>query len=124
VIQVITMLKRKQGTTHQEFLDYWRQHHGPLIASLSCAKYVRRYEQHAAVWPADGSGQPEPAYDGVAIQWFDSVESFYAHAMEPDQVEHRADVARFLDPAELRWTICEEPVVIIGSEAGAVPSPR
>ena len=43
MIQLITILKRKPGLTHQEFLDHWRNQHGPLIKRLSCSNYVRRY---------------------------------------------------------------------------------
>lgn len=114
MIQLVTMLKRKPGTTHEEFLQYWREQHGPLVASLPCSHYVRRYEQHASVWPAAGSRAPEPAFDGVTIQWFDSAEDFWAHVMEPDQAEMMADTEKFLDTTALHWTICEAPVVIIG----------
>ena len=112
MIQLITMLKRKPGTTHEQFLEYWRGTHGPLVMSLSAASYVRRYEQHASVWPPEGSKMPEPMYDGVTIQWFDSADDFYSHTLEPDQAEMFEDVKRFLDTTQLHWTICEEPVVI------------
>jgi len=124
MIQLVTMLKRKPGTTHEEFLAYWRGHHGPLITQLSSAKYVRRYEQHASIWPPPGSKIPEPMYDGVTIQWFDSADDFYAHVMEPDQSEMAADIERFLDTSALHWTICEAPVVIIGDGADTGVSPR
>ncbi len=117
MIQLVTMLKRKPGTTHEEFLTYWRDHHGPLITRLSSARYVRRYEQHPSIWPPAGSGMDEPMYDGVTIQWFDSADDFYAHVMEPDQAEMMEDIARFLDTKALHWTICEAPVVVIGDGA-------
>ena len=117
MIQLITMLKRKPGTTHDEFLAHWHDVHGPLIKRLSTAKYVRRYEQHASIWPAVGSRMPEPDYDGVTTQLFDSVESFFAHLQEPDQAEMMEDVASFLDTTQLHWTICESPLVVIGDGA-------
>ncbi len=117
MIQLVTMLKRKPGTTHDEFLKHWHEVHGPLLRRLSCANYIRRYEQHATVWPTPGSKAPEPAYDGVTIQWFDSAESFWAHLGEPDQAEMMADVATFLDTDQLHWTICEAPTIVIGEGA-------
>jgi uncharacterized protein (TIGR02118 family) len=116
MIQLITMLKRKPGTTHDEFLDHWHNQHGPLIKRLSCANYVRRYEQHASVWPPEGSSMPEPMYDGVTIQWFDSADDFHKHTMEPDQKEMFEDVQRFLDTTQLHWTITEVPNVVIGDQ--------
>ena len=117
MIQLVTMLKRKPGTTHDEFLQHWHNVHGPLLRRLSCAKYIRRYEQHASVWPTAASKAPEPAYDGVTIQWFDSADAFYAHLREPDQSEMMADVATFLDTDQLHWTICEEPTIVIDDGA-------
>jgi uncharacterized protein (TIGR02118 family) len=118
MIRIITLLRRKQGLSHQEFLDHWHGQHGPLLARLSCAEHIRRYEQHPAMWPPEGSSHPEPPYDGVAIQWFDSMESFTAQLTLPDQDEHRADIERFLDPSQLRWLICEDPVVVIDGDVG------
>lgn len=114
MIRLVSMLKRKPGTTHQEFLDYWFGTHGPLIRNCSAAKYVRRYEQHPAVWPPEGSRQPEPDFDGVTIQHFDSAEDFFAHMGEPDFPEVMADTERFLDTSNICWVITDEPTVVIG----------
>ncbi|HEY4333321.1 MAG TPA: EthD domain-containing protein [Ilumatobacteraceae bacterium] len=114
MIQLVTMLKRKPGTTHEEFLTYWRETHGPLVASLHCTRFVRRYEQHPSVWPEAGSRMPEPMYDGVTIQWFDSAADFWTHVMEPDQAEMTNDIKNFLDTDALHWTICEAPRVVMG----------
>jgi len=122
MIRLVTLLVRKDGTTHDEFLSHWRDVHGPLVRSLSAARYVRRYEQHPAAWPPEGSNRPEPEYDGVTIQEFDSVESFWAHVREPDNAEMQADVAGFLDPAKLKWLLCEEPTIVIGEGTGDGPS--
>jgi uncharacterized protein (TIGR02118 family) len=113
MIRLITLLVRKPGTTHDEFLAHWHERHGPLVRSLASAKYIRRYEQHPAAWPPAGSERAEPEYDGVTIQWFDSVESFWAHLAEPDSKLMMADVERFLDSSKLDWVLCEEPTVVI-----------
>lgn len=121
MIRLVTLLKRKPGTTHAEFLEHWHERHGPLIARSSAARYVRRYEQHPAAWPAEGSRLPEPACDGVTIQWFDSVDDFHAHMHEPDFPEMMEDIARFLDTDQLHWVLCEEPTVVLGDDD---PAPR
>jgi uncharacterized protein (TIGR02118 family) len=114
MIRLVTLLKRKPGTTHEEFLEHWRERHGPLIAASTAANYVRRYEQHPAAWPAAGSGAPEPEYDGVTMQWFDSLGDFYAHMREPDFPAMMEDIDRFLDVSQLQVVLCEEPTVVIG----------
>ena len=46
MIKLTCLLRRKEGLTPAEFHAYWRDHHGPLIASSSAARYVIRYEQN------------------------------------------------------------------------------
>jgi uncharacterized protein (TIGR02118 family) len=113
MIRLVSLLKRKPGTTHEEFLHHWLTVHGPLITNSSAAKYLLRYEQHPSAWPSAGSRAPEPEWDGVTIQEFESVQSFWAHTAEPDFAAMQADVERFLDPAALQWTLTEEPNVVI-----------
>ena len=113
MIRLITLLKRKPGITHDEFLHHWFTVHGPLIANSSAAKYVLRYEQHPSVWPSAGSAAAEPEWDGVTIQEFESVQQFWAHTSEPDFPAMQADIANFLDTSALRWTLTEVPTVVI-----------
>ncbi len=117
MVRLISFLKRKPGTTHDEFLRHWFEVHGPLIAASSAARYVRRYEQHPAAWPSDGGH--EPPWDGVTIQEFDSTEAFWAHIQEPDFPEMQADIERFLDTDELPWVLVDDAHVVIdrGSHA-------
>ena len=112
MIRLVTLLKRKPGTTHQEFLDYWLNTHGPLIKNCSAAKYVSRYEQHPAVWPAEGS-RHEPAFDGVTIQIFDSAEQFNAHMGEPYFPLVMEDIEKFMDSSNIQWILTEEPNLVI-----------
>ena len=114
MIRLITLLVRKPGTTHEEFLTHWHERHGPLVRSLASAEHIRRYEQHPAAWPPVGSTRPEPEFDGVTIQWLDSVESFRAHVAAPDSGAMMADVEQFLDSAKLQWVLCEDPTIVIG----------
>ena len=111
MIRLISLLRRKPGTTHDEFLAYWRGTHGPLIASSSAARYVRRYEQFPAAWPA--AGAPEPDWDGVTVQEFDSIEAFWAHTAEDDFPAMQADIARFLDTARVAWVLVEDGNTVI-----------
>lgn len=113
MIRLVTLLKRKANLTHDEFLAHWRGVHGPLIAGSSAANYVRRYEQHPASWPPEGSRQPEPPFDGVTIQEFDSVADFMAHMTEPDFPLIMQDTATFLDEQHLHWILCDEPTIVL-----------
>jgi hypothetical protein len=56
----------------------------------------------------DGDG-----YDGVTIQWYESLEAFYASVSEPDYAEINADIEKFLDTSRLEFVLTEEPDVIV-----------
>jgi uncharacterized protein (TIGR02118 family) len=109
MVTLVSLLRRKQGTTHEEFLDYWHTRHGPLIANSSAARYVRTYTQHPR---AAGTG--DETWDGVTIQVFDSVEAFHAHMAEDDFGAMMTDLEQFLDTSALQWVVCDEPVVVLG----------
>ena len=96
----------------EEFHAYWRDHHGPLIATTRSGSHVRRYEQHVR---ADyRPGRPDDGWDGVTEQWFDSVEDFYASLAEDDYHLIDEDTRRFLDVERLQFILTEEPRVVIG----------
>ena len=129
MVKLVCMLKRKDGLTLEEFHAHWFDVHGPLIRSTpELARHVVRYEQHRRV--------PEPSwagtagFDGVTIQWFDSVEAFSAFCAEPAYHELiEPDEDTFLDRDALVWMITEEPRVTMdrptgtAAAAGAVSGP-
>ncbi|QQS25614.1 MAG: EthD domain-containing protein [Actinomycetota bacterium] len=115
MIRLIALLKRKPGTTHDEFLEHWLGSHGPLVATSSAARYWRRYEQYPVAWPEPGSDAAEPEFDGVTIQEFDSVRQFWAHTTEADFAAVSADNERFLDVDSLKWVLVEEPHVVVAA---------
>lgn len=115
-MRLFSLLRRKAGTTHDEFLAHWHGVHGPLIANSSAANYVRLYEQYPAAWPPAGSDGPEPDWDGVTIQDFDSVDAFWAHTTEADFPAMGEDIARFLDTDRIAWVLVEAPTVVIAAE--------
>jgi uncharacterized protein (TIGR02118 family) len=114
VIKLICFLKRKPGMTPEEFHDYWRDKHGPLVASTKSASHVRRYEQNPrALRDYKRDGTDDDGWDGVTEQWFDSVDEFYASLKEDDYQLIDEDTHRFLDVPRLQFILTEEPRVII-----------
>jgi hypothetical protein len=75
------------------------------VASTKSGSHVRRYEQHPA---ADGD-----RWDGVTIQWFDSVEEFHASLREEDYQLIDEDTRKFLDVDRLEFVLTEEPHVVM-----------
>jgi hypothetical protein len=116
MIRLVSLLPRAPHLTHEEFLTYWRETHGPLVARNAAARFVQRYEQHPVAWPAAVDGKParhEPPYDGVTIQEFNSVADFWAHNAEPDAVLIMDDTKNFLAMEKLQWVLTEEPTIVI-----------
>ena len=111
MVTLISLLRRKTGLTHEEFLTYWRNNHGPLIAASSAARYARRYTQHPRA-----AGLGDETWDGVTIQEFDSVEAFHAHMAEDDFGAMMADLENFLDTSAIEWVVCDEPVVVFDGD--------
>lgn len=71
-------LRRKPGMTWEEFSDYWRNVHAPLVAERAPLLGIKRYVQVRTQQNADlharmqarNDGSPEP-FDGIAELWFD-----------------------------------------------------
>lgn len=113
MVKLICMLKRKAGLSPEEFHRYWREVHGPLVASTRSGQHAARYEQNhrsEADYGRPGGGD----YDGCTEQWFASIEDFYASIQEDDYVRIAADIETFIDTSSLVWIMTEEPEVVFG----------
>ncbi len=112
MIRLTAMLVRNPALTHDEFLHHWHHVHGPLIRDTpELARHIVRYEQHPL---ADDRGVGTVGYDGVAMQWLDSMDALFAFIAEPAYAEKLApDERRLLDMERIVVTFTEEPVVVI-----------
>ncbi len=113
MVKLFAVLRRRPGMSVEEFVTHWRDRHGPLIAGEpSLARHIVRYEQHVRHRPEPLSGTED--VDGVAVQWFTSMDAFVAFMSEPAYSELIApDERRFLDLERLEFVITEEPTVVI-----------
>jgi uncharacterized protein (TIGR02118 family) len=119
MVRLFAYLYRNEELTHDQFVDHWQNRHGPLIASLpDLARHIVRYEQHPRHSPDVMSGSE--GCDGVAVQWFESLDDFVAFVAEPDYAAHIApDETRFLDMSRVRFVVCDAPRVVIDGEVAA-----
>lgn len=108
MIRLTCLLRRKPGMSSDEFHAYWRDVHGPLIASTKSGSHVLRYEQHHSV----DTNEKGRDYDGVTIQWFESADAFYASIQEDDYPLIDADTRKFLDVDRLEFILTSEPDVV------------
>ncbi len=84
MIRVIFLLRRKPELSLAEFRRYWREQHGPLVAShaqrIGALRYVQvhRLDDEINARMAKSRGGMEEPYDGVAELWWDSEEALAA----------------------------------------------
>jgi uncharacterized protein (TIGR02118 family) len=121
MVKLFAMLRRRTDMSAEEFIAHWRDVHGPLIASEpTLARHLVRYEQHVRHRPDSLSGTD--GVDGVAVQWFRSIDDFVGFISEPAYAELVApDEQRFLDMDRVEFVITEEPTVVIDGPSGNAP---
>jgi uncharacterized protein (TIGR02118 family) len=105
MVKTITFIKRKPGMNLDEFGQYWRTRHAPIVIRLPG---LRRYVQCHTI--PSGYRNGEPAFDGVAEVWFDSTEAMRKTAKTAEYHAVRADEPNFLDLAKIDFVITEERV--------------
>lgn len=111
MIKLVILLKRREGMTHQEFLNYRRDIHAPLLLSIPETKqYIRKFIVSA---PVSAPGYENPVYDAMVEAWFDSLEDMNAFFLSDNFVNIvDPDHVNFLDvPAAVRL-VTEETVVV------------
>jgi uncharacterized protein (TIGR02118 family) len=121
MVKLVFCLHRRADVDEAVFHRYWRDVHGPLVASFASALGIRRYVQvHATSGPvgdaiASDRGAPEQ-FDGVAELWFDSVDALMAAALIPQgsaaAERLRADEEKFIDHSRSPIFLSEEHQVL------------
>jgi len=111
MIKLAILLKRRKDMTHQEFLNYRRDIHAPLLLSIPETKqYVRKFVFSA---PVEAPGYPDPIYDAMVEAWFDSLDDLNAFFLSDNFVNKvDPDHVNFLDVDAAVRLVTEEAVVI------------
>jgi uncharacterized protein (TIGR02118 family) len=73
MIKLSILMVRRSDLTYAQFIQHWREVHGPLFAAQSESKqYVRRYIQDHRTGDAL-AGTRASNFDGIAEIWFDDI---------------------------------------------------
>lgn len=110
MIKVILGFRRRQGMGVQEFRDYRREVHAPLLFAIPEAKKIRRF---VVSYPLLAPASPESRFDAVVEAWFDDVEDMdglflsenFRTKVDPDHVN-------FIDLSSVVRIVSEEIVVV------------
>jgi uncharacterized protein (TIGR02118 family) len=109
VIKSISLLTRKDGMTHEQFVDHWVRIHAPLAHAVP---ELRRYVQAHIV---EERRRPDiPALDidvdGIAELWYDDRDAMMRALASPEAKTLHADGARFI--GRIKTFTVEEKVIV------------
>jgi uncharacterized protein (TIGR02118 family) len=122
MIRLVFVLRRQKHLSLEQFQDYWRNQHAPLVASFATDLNILRYVQtHTLDDPGNegaqrARGSMEPHYDGVAELWWSTEDELHA-AMATDAGKAAgaallADEQTFIDlPNSPLWFAYEYPQI-------------
>ncbi|GAA2569775.1 hypothetical protein GCM10010435_49840 [Winogradskya consettensis] len=91
MIKLAFLVKRVESMTHEQFVEYHREHHAPLFASIpEAGRYVRKY---TVSHPVPAPHYPGPEFDGLTEIWFDGWDDHnaffesanYRNLVQPDE---------------------------------------
>lgn len=111
MIKLIVAIKRHPAMSAAEFHAYWRTHHATRVKGIAASKLIRRYVQAHTLESEYNGG--EPAFDGTAELWFDSLadkESFYSDPEYLAQVAPDEEV--FADMTRTLFVVTSEEKII------------
>jgi uncharacterized protein (TIGR02118 family) len=116
----VYVLRRRSDLTREAFQKYWREVHGPLVAShaelLGIIRYVQMHTPDSARSSDELRGLMAEPFDGVAELW--SEESRRTGSEEVRQAAVRAlaeDERNFIDFARSSKWISEDHVFVGGA---------
>jgi hypothetical protein len=131
------LLRRNPDYAFEEFQNYWREVHGPLVAKNATALKIVRYVQvHTVTDPDDQPaasstsprGQMLKPYDGVAELWFSHrdqvVESLGSAEGQAAAAELVEDEKKFIDLKHSPAWFCYELPQINPSPENIVAAPK
>jgi uncharacterized protein (TIGR02118 family) len=109
VIKSISLLTRKAGLTHGQFMKHWVEIHAPLAHAVPG---LRRYVQSHLVEERRRPDIPslDVEVDGIAELWYDDVESMKAAMATEAAKRLHADGALFIGRIK-SWTVEEFQVI-------------
>ncbi len=111
MIKSLSLLTRKPGMTHEQFVKHWLEVHGPLARKVPG---LRRYEQSHILEERTRPDIPstDVEIDGVAELWYDDRESMLRALATPEAKALYADGTLFIGRIK-SFTMEEQEIVAL-----------
>jgi uncharacterized protein (TIGR02118 family) len=113
MIKLSILMVRRNNLTCEQFIQHWREIHGPLFAAQPESKqYVRRYIQDHVTGDAL-PGATVSNFDGIAEIWFDDISGAKAF-FESDGYKQNIipDEEAFMDRKRCEFLYTDEHIFI------------
>ncbi|HUG37633.1 MAG TPA: EthD domain-containing protein [Candidatus Limnocylindrales bacterium] len=112
MIKSVSLLTRKDGLTHEQFMDHWVRIHAPLAHAVPG---LRRYVQSHIVEERTRPDIPTTRVevDGIAELWFDDREAMARANASPEAKALHSDGALFIGRIK-SFTIQEKVIIPVG----------
>jgi len=109
MIKSVSLLTRKSGLSHEDFVKHWYEIHAPLAHAVPG---VRRYVQSHILAERTRSDIPtsEVEIDGIAELWYDDQNAMERANATPEAQRLHADGALFI--GRIKSFVVEERVII------------
>jgi uncharacterized protein (TIGR02118 family) len=109
MIKSISLLTRKDGMTHEQFMKHWFEVHAPLAHAVPG---VRRYVQSHIVTERKRPDIPshDVDVDGIAELWYDDADAMTRAHATPEAKALHADGALFI--GRIKTFTVEEKVIV------------
>ena len=110
MIKAISIVKKKEGISRDEFYRYWKDVHGPLVVKHipGMKKYIQNHFVEVPGYNDEG--------DGIIEVWYDDVDSFL-DSMEFNTTQEARDLglgqdwAKIADMGKPRMWVVEEHII-------------
>ena len=109
MIKSVSLLTRKAGLSHEEFVKHWLEVHAPLAHGVPG---LRRYVQSHIVGERTRTDIPttDVEVDGVAETWYDDLAAMDRANASPEAKTLHADGALFI--GRIKSYVVEEKVIV------------
>ncbi len=107
-VKAIEFFTRRPDLSVESFQQHWRNTHATLATKVPG---IRRYVI-SATRPSAYAGGRAPAYDGVALMWFESAETLKAAGGSAEYKALVADRTNFLSPGQPPFLLTKEYVIV------------